>query len=672
MRQIHLDFHTSEHLPDVAGRFDAEAFAGTLARAHVDSVICFARCHHGWVYYRSADLADRVHPQLRADLLEEQIRACRDAGIRVPVYTTVQWDDLTCTAHPEWRIQHADGSLEGTSPFEAGFYRKLCLNSPFRQFMRDHVREILTTVGGDGLYLDFIRPDVCVCAHCRRLMEETGLDPERPADREEFGVSTVNAFEAEMTAYARSLAPGCPVTYNGGHIGMRHRGIAGAYTHFELETLPSGGWGYQYFPVTARYARTLGPAVVGTTGKFHSTWGDFHSLKNKAALEYECYRMLAMAAGCSIGDQLHPSGVLDPDAYRLIGDVYAEVERKEPWCRGAVPVTEIAVLHPEEVLGGGVMQLPPAVQGVTRMLEEGGHQFDLVDSHADFGRYRMLVLPDHIRTGPRVAEKIERFTAAGGALVATFESGMTPDGSAFALPSLGVTARGPGETDAEGRPVRGRAFPRNDHTDYVRPGEALAGRVPRTEHTTYARGVDISADDGTDVLADTVAPYFDRHWRHYTSHLQAPSSGRLRGPAATRRGNAVYFAHPLFTQYERNAPLWMKHLFLDAVDLLLPEPLLRHDGPSTLRATVNAQPEEGRQVVHLLHYVPERRGSAFDTVEDVIPLHGLTVSLRTPGAVRAVTSVPDGTPLPHHTADGRTRIAVDRVDGHRMICVETS
>lgn len=44
---------------------------------------------------------------------------------------------------------------------------------------------------------------------------------------------------------------------------------------------------------------------------------------------------------------------------------------------------------------------------------------------------------------------------------------------------------------------------------------------------TYVRGIDIASADGTEVLATTVAGSFDRDWRHYTSHLQAPSSGRV-------------------------------------------------------------------------------------------------------------------------------------------------
>ena len=53
-RQVHLDFHTSELIPGVADSFDPDEFASTLAAAHVNSVTCFARCHHGYLYYDTA------------------------------------------------------------------------------------------------------------------------------------------------------------------------------------------------------------------------------------------------------------------------------------------------------------------------------------------------------------------------------------------------------------------------------------------------------------------------------------------------------------------------------------------------------------------------------------------------------------------------------------------
>ena len=57
---------------------------------------------------------------------------------------------------------------------------------------------------------------------------------------------------------------------------------------------------------------------LGMRGTFHTPWGDFHSIKNLSALEYECFLMLAMGAQCSVDDQLHPRGRRCPFTYGLI------------------------------------------------------------------------------------------------------------------------------------------------------------------------------------------------------------------------------------------------------------------------------------------------------------------------------------------------------------------
>lgn len=92
------------------------------------------------------------------------------------------------------------------------------------------------------------------------------------------------------------------------------------------------------------------------------------------------------------------------------------------------------------------------------------------------------------------------------------------------------------------------------------------------------------------------------------------------GAGIVRSGNVIYFSSPMFTLYDKVAPLWCKRLLLNALDLLLPDPLLRHNGPSTLLAALNVQQAHNRYVLHLLHYIPERRGTSFDTLEDIIPL----------------------------------------------------
>jgi hypothetical protein len=154
---------------------------------------------------------------------------------------------------------------------------------------------------------------------------------------------------------------------------------------------------------------------MGMTGKFHTSWGDFHSLKNAAALEFETSMMLALNAKCSIGDQLHPKGILDKATYDLIGGAYSKVAQKEAWCEGAKAVTEIGVLSTEEYgqLGMGG-RTPEAMMGIIRILQEGSRQFDILDSTSDYKNYKIIILPDNIPVSNALNEKIQKYMNEGG------------------------------------------------------------------------------------------------------------------------------------------------------------------------------------------------------------------------------------------------------------------
>lgn len=651
-RQVHLDFHTSEAIEGVGAEFDPREFAGLLAEAHVDSITCFARCHHGWLYYDSKRFPERIHPHLvNKNLLGEQIEACHVHNIRVPIYITVQWDHYTVQEHPEWRVTAPDGSFNGTPLYEPGFYRYLCVNTPYRDFLKAQTQEVLENFLVDGIFFDIVQPVDCSCKACRVGMRAEGLEPSDSRSRWTFALYSIQAFQREMTEFVRRFNPDCTIFYNAGHIGTRHRSIADTYTHFELESLPSGGWGYMHFPLAMRYARNLGLDCMGMTGKFHTSWGDFHSFKNPAALQYEVFNMLALGAKCSIGDQLHPSGKISIPTYDLIGSVYAEVEKKEPWCVEAEPVVDIGVLSPEEFQGASLDRLPPALLGAVRLLTEGGHQFNILDTSSGLDRYQVLVLPDDILVDQPFAEKLHSYLSNGGRLVASYRSGLNVQGDQFALPEFGITYKG----EAPFSP------------DFLLPHGEIGKGLPETEHVMYLRGLEVAALPGTHTLAEVAVPYFNRTYQHFCSHRHTPSSGKLSYPGILHVGNVIYFAHPIFRQYQENAPHWCKTLMLNAVDQLLPEPLVRHNGPSTLQITINAQKAHNRWVMHLLHYIPERRSQTIDILEDIIPLYQVGISLKTPWMVENIKLVPQQEIIPFQVANDRTLFDLPKLVGHQMV-----
>ncbi|ENM5740421.1 beta-galactosidase trimerization domain-containing protein [Vibrio mimicus] len=651
-RQVHLDFHTSQHIPGVGSEFDKKEFAQTFSDAHVNSVTCFARCHHGYTYYESKLNPERVHPNLEnKNLLGAQVEALSAKGIRTPIYTTVQWDEYTSMHNPEWHVIGEQGEMTG-GLYEPTFRRALCVNTPYRTWLKDHVGELFSFFPVTGIFLDIVKVIDCSCRWCREDMKEQGLNPSIKEERMQFAIEMMKGFKDDMSAHIRSFNPECEIFYNQGHIAPDIRESIKNYSHLEVESLPTGEWGYGHFPTVVRYARTLGHDFIGMTGKFHTSWGDMHSFKNKAALEYEVFHMLAMNGKCSIGDQLHPNGKASTATYDLIGGVYGQVEEVEPWCAGATAKTEIGVFNPEEfVLTVEFWDQARVLHGVTRILVEGGHQFDIIDTKANFDDYRLLILPDEVPVDEKFEKQLREFTEKGGKVIATYKSGLTPDGARFASDLFGAAYIG----DAPYSP------------DYLMPNALIGKGLHKTEHVMYQQGLEVSAISGSETLCDVVIPYFNRTWDHFCSHMHTPSSGKASYPGVVKNNNVIYFCHPMFNQFVQNAPNWVKKMILDAVDVLLPEPILRHNGPSSLIPVLNTQEALNRDVLHLLHYIPERKSDETLIIEDVIPLHELELSIKYEREIKSVKLIPQNTEVKYKAERGRITFMVDKLIGHQLV-----
>ena len=652
LRQLHLDFHNSPHLPDIAAGFDPGRFVADLRGARVASVTCFSRCHHGLIYHDTGRFPELKHPHLTRDLLGEQIQACHGAGIRVPIYITVGWDDIQRRAHPQWLERDEAGNAPGPGPLEAGFDQKLCLGSGYVDFVVAQTTEVLDRFPCDGFFFDIVHQGPCLCQACLERMADSGLDPASPEDRQRNAEQVLDAFKARMTDLVRGRAPEATIFYNAGHVGPETKRCLDQVSHLELESLPGGHWGYLHFPMTVRYARNLGRPLVGMTAAFHGSWGDFGAPKARASLEHDCFQMLSQGAGCSVGDQLLPDGTFDPANLALLGQVYAEVERKEPWCAGATAQAEIGVFYPE-AFGASDGQIDSSAAGAMAALTEGHHQFDFIDGGADLRRYKVILVPDRIRMGAQLGESLGAYLEGGGALILCHLGGLSPEGDFFTLPQVGAECLGISPHEP----------------DFLVPGPALAAGLPETPLAMKWRAMRVRPEQGTEVLAGVKLGHFERSWRRFTSHLHAPPASDADYPAATRRDRVIYFAHPILSMYRQQAWPWCRDLLLNALSLLLPEPLVRADIPRACQVTVTRQDNPRREVVHLFSYLPRLVGEQVPTVDEVLPLHDLKLNLRqdSGAAPRSVTLQPQGVALPFTHDAPYVSFTVPRLEGHQLI-----
>lgn len=667
-RQIHLDFHTSPLIDDVAADWDPEVFADTMEAAHVESVTLFATCHHGLAYYPSK--AVPVHPALQRDLLGEQLDALHARGIKTPVYVTVGWNVSAAERHPEWLQVRLDGTLVRPPATDApwGNWPTMCLNGGYADELEAVVAELLDGYELDGFFFDIVRYDIggCACSVClpelRAFARDEGGSITDEALRRRFHDLVSRRWMRRMSAFVRARRPDVGIFYNS-RWGMHLADEVDVYTHLEVESLPTGGWGYGFFPLWARFGRTLGLPFLGMTGRFALSWADWGGLKHPDALRYDAAQILAAGGRVSVGDQLPSRGRLEPAVYRVIGEVFEAVETTQPYCEGAVPIPEVAVLvqHPDRYRrgrGSGSDHL----DGCGRMLLELHHDFDIVTPETlTPGRYDVIVVPDAGPAEERTGAMLRRHVESGGGLLFSNEALTGADGE-FVIGDLSGVQR------------LGRTTTSPDYYR-VTDGRLVARAVQRDfPYTFYKGGVRVAALEGTEVLARAVPSHFDRTPEHFSSHfitapLGGPAGEAASTPSITVAGRVAYVHGPVFGVHERFGHVHHRELVGRLLDLLMPVPALTTDAPST--ATVVRHSQGDRDIVHIVNYHAERRPPGhIESLGEPIPLRDVRVSIRTDKPVGRAYTLFGGDQL-DVGFDGRyATVVVPRIAVHELVVFE--
>ena len=672
-RTIHLDFHTGPHVPDVARDFDADAFADRFAEARVDSVTVFGLCHHGHAYFRTAHPCR--HPALPADLdlTGAQIEALHRRGIRAPIYLSAQVNEYAAGEHPEWVAVDADGRRVKRLPADPGPRQEeaprqpeaLCagwqildMSSPYQDYLAELLDEVLRRYAPvDGIFLDMCWDQPSVSKWALAGMAKRRLDPHSVQDRSRYARAVALDYMQRFSAMVEAASGGRD------HLGVwfnsRPKTNLQAekrfLRHVEIEALPTGGWGYAYFPYVARFVRPLGLPTLSHTGRFFKSWGDNAGLKPHAALKYECCQILSQGMTLGVGDLLHPRGVPDAAVYERIGRVYRYVERCQAVAAGGRLQSEIAVVVDPE-LG----DRPGAAGiGATRALQQLRLQFDVVPPTARLDRYPVVVVLSNTPVDAALQAALRGYVAGGGSLMLCGPAALAPDGTPL-LAEQGIEAHGPSPYG----------------TTFLRPARAVADGLARFDHALYEPGFRMTPAAGARSLARVVEPYFERSHDRFSGHSYTPPDRLSRYSAIVLNrpdgGGAVLTGSaPLFAAYGRHAVPEHRRLIGNCLGLLLPRPLVRApEAPSALETTVMRK--GAATIVHLLSFVRERRtegsgGAGLDVVEDALPLLDVPISIRTDRPPDRVELAPHGARLDHEYRDGYAAVRVTLRDGHGML-----
>lgn len=604
-RQVHLDFHTSPWIPGVGADFDPAEFARTFKRARVNSVTIFAKCHHGFTYYPSKVCA--THPGLvRPDLLGEQIEALHREGIRCPIYITVGWDALMAQNHPEWRPLFRDGQFADWNTGHPGQWKFLnWIHPAVQQHIEDVTLEVIERYGSevDGFFYDicFFPKGACWSPESMKFRERHGLMDDSAAGFERFLAKAQAEFSARYWQAIRSRLPEATVFFNAGSDSFMERNLGAraryeSMSHMEIESLPSGFWGYYHFPRLARSTAHWGKPWLGMTGRFQTLWGDFGGLKPLAALEYECFRPQALGGANSIGDQLPPCGRLDAGAYEFIEAVYTQVEAAEPFYAGSSPLVQVGIAT-SGVAGVDAGECAKIDEGAIQMCEESHYDCRLLDAECELEGLEVVILGDGCRLTADFVEKLRRYHASGGCLLVSHRGGFDESGR-WALDFLPIEVHGPLE-----------AYPA-----YWRVNSKFCPSLSRSDRVFYQQGLVVSAGK-MEVLAERVLPYFKRDDIRYCSHLHTPPRPEASGQPAILAGERfVYFADPIFREYRQSGNIAVRDAWRAAMERLVGTAPFGHGLPTTFQVVPRRRGDD--LILTLLHYIPVRKALDIDVLEE--------------------------------------------------------
>ncbi len=650
-RKIHLDFHNSQYVPRIGEKFEAGKFGDMLEAAAVDSIVVFAKDMHGYFYYPSK--FGPVHPGLQFDLLGAQVAECRKRKIAVYAYYCTTWDNYMAQQHKEWLVLKRDGSSYLPKATETPSWTALCIaQEGFVRLMEEHTHEFVSRYEIDGAWYDmpFPRGAECFCAECMRQLRGRGLNPMDTRVQREHKQELELKFLERLYKAVKAARPACQVDFNNqAHYGLGPR--AKWMDNIDLEALPSAaGWGYYFFPLVTRYARTFGLTTYGMTGRFKASWADFGGLKLPAQLDVECASIVANAAHCDIGDQMPPDGRLDAAVYHVIGKTYQRIKALEPYLEGAAPVTEAAML----VSGLPLDNLnTDAHLGMLKLLTECRVQFDVVEPEAAWERYRLAILPDALAVSAELGERLRRFEAAGGALLVCHQAGVTAGTENSWLESYGLKYAGASPF----KPA------------YLLPKEKFTGEIPDYAYALYEGASQWRVSGKARVVAQLGEPAFQRTPAHYTSHAQSPFDHATEYAAVAVSGRVGLFGFPLGTSYYTQG-YWVYRAALRAVlDALVKAPLIQTNASVSAEVTVNFQSKpKPRYLVHIVNW-SANRGTPRHPVfhEEPVALTDIEVTLNLPVKAGTVLAAVAGVKLTARKSGGGVTVKVPRVPVHEVL-----
>jgi len=697
-RRAVIDMHIPDWDPAFLSKFDPNRYADMLVKSHAQSIVCYCQSHVGLFNYPTK--VGRQHQAFAGrNIMQEMIDACHKRDIAVQLYTSLIFDRTAADDHPEWRMRTWDGKIQG----EGGRHGVLCINSPYREYVRSFVTEISQNFNFEGIRFDMtFWPWLCFCEHCQKRFDaEVGGEIPK----------TINWFDEKWVAFQRRRESWLVEFAKIATDTVREHRPSATVEH-QASTFPLN-W---MFGVTAPLAAQndflqgdfYGDALQGSfvrkllenlTPKrpfgyetsFSVSLADHTARKSTALLEAKASAAIADHAAFIFIDAIDPVGTVNPNPHERMGQVF---EKLMPYYDqlGGERVRDIAIYYsPESKLsffGNGKPVASPdtsdthtsaSMQAARRILEahlplgvvtkqsllewqaaykglpedERGDAFDK-DELPGLKGVRVLVLASVNMLDADESDAIRDWVRMGGRLYASAGTSI-------------VDTRGRVNKDFQLADVFGVSLVEpywSDRPRFLAPTQAGSKLFIDfdADYPAFCTqfGPKIKVRSDAHVLATTTLPWPAPKPSQFASIHSNPPWTKTEEPELVRnsfgRGQVIFSASPI------EMVETLGDTFTQLVKSLLPTPHFAVEAPKCVEVTLFEQPDRNRAVLALVNFQKELPN---------IPINGINVVLRPGRTTSRIVQLPSGTEMKRSLReDGTVSFASPKLETLQMFAIE--
>ena len=634
--------------------------------------------HQGHTYYPS-----RVAPEAPfldgRHLLHEFEDECRKAGIALVVYLNSKWVTDLYSQHPDWVIRFKDGVFRHPDGEASLTIYPMCPNSPFMQYFKRIVKEVVTVSRPDAVYIDnFAIEPFCECDHCRKTFR--GKIPERSnwnsPDTQKYVSSLISrsrTIARSIVSTARSRDPGMPVVFNRGQFwsetglfspedNYEYAHKIGSAVHAE-SAVRLYGESFEHINEQCTFGRSIDLPIW--------TWVEYPMLpfsyvppsKEEALIKAAKVianggRPMVWSMPCApLVDQKGMSGIRD--VFELVSahrDAFNDVSFDR--FAGIVFSSSSLRVH---------------CQGKRERLKEyrntfAGAQELLLRNHLPYDfvlddrivldvlrRYRLIILPNVIYLNRYQCDEIKQYVRSGGAVMASHETSLY---------------------SRHGRRLKDFALRDVFGASYVRQlGEQLEGYSAGYSRFTadhpinknglrepvFPVGGRYLAVESADQIAKLLA-----RCRYYCDHLQPETDYPAVVARSCGQGKVVYIPGEFFKTYHDRGFLEYSKLFMQSVEWFVNGRMpLVTDVPDTVEVSI-AKNKKGHKVIHVVN-------CSFDKarpIKQIIPAAGTHLKIRTSRKHKKVVDISTGESLKFRHEKGYLQIDLPLLTGYNVVVAE--